>query len=37
MAKDPEIMGEVLIHLRSMRDNWKEVMKAAKKTGATKA
>ena len=25
--KDPEIMEEVLRHLRSMRDNWKEVMK----------
>lgn len=28
--KDKEIMEEVLTHLRSMRDNWKEVMKAAK-------
>ena len=27
VAKDPEIMEEVLKHLRSMRDNWKEVMK----------
>lgn len=27
IAKDPEIMEEVLKHLRSMRDNWKEVMK----------
>ena len=27
IAKDPEIMEEVLRHLRSMRDNWKEVMK----------
>ncbi|MCD8038427.1 MAG: flagellar export chaperone FliS [Lachnospiraceae bacterium] len=29
VAKDPEIMEEILTHLRSMRDNWKEVMKAA--------
>lgn len=28
ISKDPEIMEEVLNHLRSMRDNWKEVMKA---------
>jgi flagellar protein FliS len=37
MTKDPEIMNEVLTHLRSMRDNWKEVMKTApgmKKTGS---
>ena len=27
IAKNPEIMEEVLKHLRSMRDNWKEVMK----------
>ena len=27
MKKDPEILTEVLTHLRSMRDNWKEVMK----------
>lgn len=27
IAKDPEIMEEVVKHLRSMRDNWKEVMK----------
>lgn len=27
IAKNPEIMEEVLNHLRSMRDNWKEVMK----------
>lgn len=34
IAKDPEIMEEVVKHLRSMRDNWKEVMKkvAADKT-----
>lgn len=29
IAKDPEIMEEVVKHLRSMRDNWKEVMKKA--------
>ncbi len=37
VAKDPEIMEEVLKHLRSMRDNWKEVIKRAaseKKSGA---
>ena len=27
VSKDPEIMEEILKHLRSMRDNWKEVMK----------
>lgn len=27
IKKDPEIMEEILKHLRSMRDNWKEVMK----------
>lgn len=27
IAKDPAIMNEVVTHLRSMRDNWKEVMK----------
>lgn len=27
IAKDAEIMEEVVKHLRSMRDNWKEVMK----------
>ena len=37
VAKDPEIMEEVLKHLRSMRDNWKEVMKqvAGDKTNPT--
>ena len=37
VAKDPEVMEAVLKHLRSMRDNWKEVIKKAaseKKTGA---
>lgn len=27
LKKDPEILDEVLIHLRTMRDTWKEVMK----------
>lgn len=27
LHKDPEILEEVLTHLRSVRDNWKEVMK----------
>lgn len=27
MKKDKEILGEVLKHLRTMRDTWKEVMK----------
>ncbi|MCR5120086.1 MAG: flagellar export chaperone FliS [Lachnospiraceae bacterium] len=30
MSKDKAIMEEVVEHLRSMRDNWKEVMKVAK-------
>ncbi len=29
-TKDPAIMEEVVRHLRSVRDNWKEVMKRAK-------
>jgi flagellin-specific chaperone FliS len=29
VSKDPEIMKEILTHLRSMRDNWIEVMKTA--------
>ena len=29
VRKDPVIMEEILTHLRSMRDNWKEAMKAA--------
>ena len=27
LKKDPEILEEVLVHLRTMRDTWKEVMK----------
>ena len=30
LHKDPEILKEVLTHLRSMRDTWVEVMKANK-------
>lgn len=30
ISKDPKDMEEVLMHLRSVRDNWKEVMKRAK-------
>ena len=31
MSKDKEILEEVLEHLRTMRDTWKEVMKLANK------
>lgn len=31
IKKDAEILEEVLKHLRTMRDTWKEVMKLAKK------
>ena len=34
--KDKEIMEEVVKHLRSMRDNWKEVMKKAAQEKAGK-
>lgn len=30
ISKDPKDMEEVVMHLRSVRDNWKEVMKKAK-------
>lgn len=30
VSKDPKDMEEVVMHLRSVRDNWKEVMKKAK-------
>lgn len=30
LHKDPEIMEEILKHLRTMRDTWKEVMRASK-------
>ena len=29
MKKDKEILEEVLTHLRTMRDTWKEVMRLA--------
>lgn len=36
MTKDPAIMDEILTHLRTMRDTWKEVMRLAKtQPGAT--
>lgn len=34
LTKDPEIMEEVVGHLRSMRDTWVEVMKKNKVGGA---
>lgn len=34
MKKDAEIMKEVLEHLRSMRDTWKEVMRLNREKGA---
>lgn len=36
ISKDKEIMEEVVKHLRSMRDNWKEVMKKAAMEKANK-
>ena len=30
IVEDPEILEEVLKHLRTMRDTWKEVMKITK-------
>lgn len=33
LSKDKEIMEEIVEHLRSMRDNWKEVMKKARAEG----
>lgn len=33
MSKDAEILEEVNTHLRSVRDNWKEVMKVAAQKG----
>lgn len=33
IKKDKEILEEVLTHLRSMRDTWKEVMKANRERG----
>ena len=34
IKKDPEILEEVNEHLRSVRDTWKEVMKAGKGKGS---
>lgn len=34
MKKDVEILGEVLEHLHSMRDTWKEVMRINREKGA---
>ncbi|MBR3308022.1 MAG: flagellar export chaperone FliS [Lachnospiraceae bacterium] len=31
ISKDKEIMEEVVTHIRSMRDTWKEVMRLAKR------
>ena len=33
IRKDAEILEEVLTHLRSMRDTWKEVMRLNKEKG----
>ncbi|MDR2888241.1 MAG: flagellar export chaperone FliS [Lachnospiraceae bacterium] len=33
IKKDKEILEEIIAHLRSMRDTWKEVMKANKERG----
>ena len=33
VKKDKEILEEVNVHLRSMRDTWKEVMKKSKEQG----
>ncbi len=30
ISKEKEVMEEIVMHLRSMRDNWKEVMKKAR-------
>ncbi len=35
MKKDKEILEEVNMHLRSVRDNWKEVMRVCKEKGIT--
>ncbi|MCM1267463.1 MAG: flagellar export chaperone FliS [Bacteroidales bacterium] len=32
IKKDPEILEEVNVHLRSVRDTWKEVMKRSKQS-----
>lgn len=35
VKKDKEILEEVNMHLRSVRDNWKEVMRVTKEKGTT--
>lgn len=35
MKKDKEILEEVNMHLRSVRDNWKEVMRVCKEKGTS--
>lgn len=35
VKKDKEILEEVNMHLRSVRDNWKEVMRVVKEKGTT--
>ena len=35
LRKDPEILNEVLEHLRTMRDTWKEVMRTANTSQST--
>lgn len=37
LKKDPEILNEVLEHLRGMRDTWKEVMRTAHASPAQSA
>ena len=37
IKKDPEILNEVLGHLRTMRDTWKEVMRTANGQGPAKS
>ena len=37
MKKDPEILEEVLKHLRTMRDTWKEVMTLSAQEGVRKS
>ncbi len=37
MTKDMEILEEVVGHFRSVRDNWKEVLKAVKNQGGGNA
>ena len=34
IKKDPEILEEILTHLRAVRDNWKEVMRINREKGS---